>query len=71
MQDTEQCSSSLLKSLAVLAKILSQDPNRPIKEETESPFKGLASYMGSLSHPRADIFFFSLLLGAQGSHRGI
>lgn len=64
MQDTEQCSSSLLKSLAVLAKILSQDPNRPIKEETESPFKGLASYMGSLSHPRADIFFFLLASGS-------
>ena len=48
MQDAEQCSSSLLKSLAVLVKILSQGPSKAVKEETEHPFKGLASYLGSL-----------------------
>lgn len=47
MQDTEQCSSSLLKSLAVLVKILSQDSNRLVKEETES-FQGTGFLHGFL-----------------------
>lgn len=49
------------QSLAVLAKILSQDTNRLVKEEPESPFDGVASYMGSLSHPRETSFFFLLV----------